>query len=95
AGGANVNGTGQDRFAIGKRNYTVLKKILWRNEMLIDAEDVGGRVARTMYLDIGTGRTWLNVAGEVRDLQRPPVAARHRGPGGPEGNDGRPTHTEA
>lgn len=74
AGGANINGIAHDRFAIGKRNYTVLKKILWRSGLLIDAEDVGGRAARTMYLEIGSGRTWLNMAGQIKDL----AAARNR-----------------
>ena len=31
AGGANVQGNGNDRFAIGKRNFIVLKKIFWKN----------------------------------------------------------------
>ena len=68
AGGANVHNTGKDSFAIGKRNYVMLKKIFWRNGVLIDAEDVGGCSARTMYLEIGTGKTWLSTAGEKRDL---------------------------
>ncbi len=68
AGGANVHGIGNDKFRIGKRNYIVLKKLLWRNSILIDAEDVGGRKARTMYLQTGTGRTWLSTAGVEKDL---------------------------
>jgi chemotaxis protein CheD len=60
AGGSAVRGGGTDRFEIGKRNYLMLKKILWQNEILIDAEDVGGECARTMYLEVGSGRVWLN-----------------------------------
>lgn len=66
AGGAAVNGN--DHFEIGKRNYITLKKILWKCGVLIDAEDVGGALARTLYLQIGTGRVWLHKAGEEYDL---------------------------
>lgn len=66
AGGATVNAN--DHFEIGKRNYIILKKALWRGGMLIDAEDVGGGVARTLYMEIGSGRVWLNKAGEQYDL---------------------------
>ena len=68
AGGANVNSIGNDRFQIGKRNYVILKKLFWKNSVLIDAEDVGGTSARTMYLEIGTGRTWLSTAGVQKEL---------------------------
>lgn len=68
AGGANVQSNGTDRFAIGKRNYIMLKKVFWKNNVLIDAEDVGGTKARTMYMEIGTGRVWLSNAGAEWDL---------------------------
>lgn len=63
AGGANVHGKGNDRFAIGKRNYMMLKKVFWKNGVLIESEEVGGSSARTMYLEIGTGKVWLSTAG--------------------------------
>ena len=69
AGGANVQGVDMDRFAIGKRNYIVLKKILWKNGVLIDASDVGGKEARTMYLEVGSGRVWLCNRGVTTELQ--------------------------
>ncbi len=68
AGGANVQGSDTDRFAIGKRNYLMLKKVFWKNNVLIDSEDVGGSKARTMYMDVGTGRVWLSNAGSEWDL---------------------------
>ena len=55
AGGSSLlddNGT----FNIGKRNYVVLRKIFWKNGILIDGEHVGGSISRTLRLDIGTGR---------------------------------------
>jgi chemotaxis protein CheD len=46
----------EDSFQIGKRNLLALRKILWRNNVLVRAEDVGGtRVSRTLYLDAATG----------------------------------------
>jgi chemotaxis protein CheD len=68
AGGANVQGNGTDRFAIGKRNYIMLKKIFWKNGVLIESEDIGGSKARTMYIHIGSGRVWLSNAGSDWDL---------------------------
>ena len=68
AGGANVHNNGTDRFAIGKRNFIVLKKMFWKNGVLIEAKDVGGTCARTMHLEIGPGRVWLSTAGQAREL---------------------------
>ena len=68
AGGANVQKVQEDSFVVGKRNYAILKKILWKNDILIDAEDVGGSNARTMYLEIGSGRVWLSTAGVAKEL---------------------------
>ncbi len=70
AGGANVqvHKSDDDRFAIGKRNYVVLKKLFWQNGILIDGEDVGGTIARTMYMEIGSGRVWLTTAGVQKDM---------------------------
>ena len=48
----------QDKlFRIGERNYTVLRKVLWKNGILIASEEVGGVASRTVYPDVGTGRT--------------------------------------
>jgi chemotaxis protein CheD len=67
AGGAASLG-GEDHFAVGKRNYIMLKKMFWQNGILIKSEDVGGAAARTMFLYVGTGKVWLNMAGEDREL---------------------------
>jgi chemotaxis protein CheD len=50
-------------FKIGERNYLVLRKVLWKNEILIAAEDVGGTLARTLYLHIRNGYTLLRAQG--------------------------------
>jgi chemotaxis protein CheD len=51
-------------FNIGKRNYAALRKMFWRNNVMIDVEDVGGSSNRTMWLDIGTGELILKVSGK-------------------------------
>lgn len=55
-------------FKIGERNYTVLRKVLWKNEILIAAEDVGGTIARTMTLCISNGKTTIRSGGTEREL---------------------------
>lgn len=51
-------------FNIGKRNYMALRKIFWRNNVLIHAEHIGGSVNRTIRMDIGTGNVILKVSGQ-------------------------------
>lgn len=55
-------------FKIGERNYTILRKILWKNEILIAAEDVGGTKARTMILRMTDGRTTIKSGGVETEL---------------------------
>lgn len=59
-----------DHFQIGKRNLLALRKLLWRNNVSVRAEDVGGtRVSRTVHLDATTGalRVRAGDAGGTRD----------------------------
>ncbi|MBI9074747.1 MAG: chemotaxis protein CheD [Desulfatibacillum sp.] len=51
-------------FNIGKRNYAALRKMFWRNKVMITAEDVGGMVNRTIRLHIGTGNLNMKVSGQ-------------------------------
>lgn len=46
-------------FNIGKRNYILLRKIFWKNGVLIESEDVGGSLSRTMRLSVGCGRVTI------------------------------------
>lgn len=57
-----------EMFKIGDRNYTILKKILWKNGILIKAEDVGGAISRTVNLDLTTGQVIISSKGEKREL---------------------------
>ncbi|MEO8621159.1 MAG: chemotaxis protein CheD [bacterium] len=61
AGGATAQG-GTDMFEIGKRNMVALRKILWKNGVMIKAQDVGGYVSRTITLDVATGGVTLRIA---------------------------------
>ncbi|MCP4590016.1 MAG: chemotaxis protein CheD [bacterium] len=55
-------------FNIGKRNYVMLRKIFWKNGVLIDSENVGGSISRTMKLEVQTGRVTLRIRGEETEL---------------------------
>ncbi len=55
-------------FNIGKRNYTVLRKMLWKNNVIIKGEDVGGKKSRTVRLNIATGRVTVHSHGEEEEL---------------------------
>jgi chemotaxis protein CheD len=55
-------------FEIGKRNYTILRKMLWKNNVLISAEDVGGTKSRTVRIWAGTGRVVIHANGEETEL---------------------------
>jgi chemotaxis protein CheD len=55
-------------FKIGERNYNILKKVLAKNGIEIAGEDIGGTVARTMFLHMSTGQTLLKVCGKETTL---------------------------
>lgn len=55
-------------FNIGKRNYTVMRKMFWKNDIIITAEDVGGERSRTAKLHVGTGIVTVKSKGEEFQL---------------------------
>jgi chemotaxis protein CheD len=62
AGGAQVmdeNGV----FNIGKRNNMAFRKILWKAGVMIHGEEVGGTTARTVRLEVSTGRFLVSGPG--------------------------------
>lgn len=65
AGGAapNCADGGADHFQIGKRNLVQLRKLLWKNGVLLGGEDVGGTASRTLSVDLATGETRLRSGG--------------------------------
>jgi chemotaxis protein CheD len=67
AGGASINDD-NGTFKIGKRNYSLLRKLLWKNNLMIASEDVGGSVSRTVRLDVSSGKVLLRAGGDERLL---------------------------
>lgn len=67
AGGASILDE-DGRFRIGERNIAVLRKVLWKNGIMLAATDLGGAVSRTVYLHLDDGRTQIRSQGEIRDL---------------------------
>jgi chemotaxis receptor (MCP) glutamine deamidase CheD len=57
-----------EMFRIGERNYTVLKKLLWKNNILLETEEVGGTASRTVHLEIATGQITITSNGQQRNL---------------------------
>lgn len=68
AGGAQFRAEGEDSFKIGKRNLTQLRKLLWKNGVLVNAEDCGGTEARAMRLSLKTGETAITDSRGTRTL---------------------------
>ena len=69
AGGANSHDREEnDMFQIGKRNFIMLRKLLWKNGLLLKSYDVGGGYSRTMSLEIGTGEVTVRSGGRVKNL---------------------------
>lgn len=56
------------RFAIGQRNYTILRKMFWKAGVMISAEDVGGAKSRTTRLFLNNGRCTVTSSGEELEL---------------------------
>ena len=52
-------------FDIGKRNYLAMRKIFWKNNVAIAAENVGGEINRTVWLEMDTGRVILKVGTDA------------------------------
>ena len=50
-------------FNIGKRNYMALKKMFFKNDVIIHKQDVGGNINRTVRLEIGTGDIYVKTSG--------------------------------
>jgi chemotaxis protein CheD len=68
AGGASIlNDT--DYFRIGKKNITAMRKIFWRNNVLINAEDTGLNFNRTVRLSVSDGKCLVKVSnGTLKEI---------------------------
>jgi chemotaxis protein CheD len=66
-GGAEIAGdtTGPGTFNIGRRNLLAAKNVLWRNGVLIEKEEVGGRIVRTVHMTVSDGRVQVSTGRDV------------------------------
>ena len=51
-------------FNIGKRNFMAVKKIFWKNNIMIDYQEVGGNANRTIKVAVKNGDAWLKTSGK-------------------------------
>jgi chemotaxis protein CheD len=54
----------QKVFNIGERNVIILRKLMWKNNILIKAQDVGANISRTMTIDVTDGTTIIKSNGK-------------------------------
>ena len=66
AGGAKMLAT--SAFDIGRRNHAAARKQIWKQGLLIAAEECGGTSARTLYLRVSDGAVRLRVGSQVVEL---------------------------
>jgi chemotaxis protein CheD len=64
AGGANMLND-QGLFDIGRRNHAAIRKLMWQLGMFIDSEQIGGKMPRTMQLNVADGALSITCDGEV------------------------------
>ncbi len=57
-----------EMFRIGERNFTMLKKMLWKNNILLKAFDVGGNKSRTIKFSVEDGRVVVSNNGKEWEL---------------------------
>lgn len=60
--------TENSSFRVGQRNVAVARRVLWKNDIVVAAEDVGGDHPRTVYLDMADGRTIVKALGASQEL---------------------------
>lgn len=63
----------EDYFKIGQRNFTTLRKFLWKNGFMIDFQDVGGHISRTMSLRITDGLVTINKEPVILNDSKMPI----------------------
>ena len=59
AGGAELSDQASGSLQIGRRNALAARNLLWRNGVLINAQDVGGVIPRTVHLAAQDGRVQI------------------------------------
>jgi chemotaxis protein CheD len=46
-------------FNIGQRNCLAMRKIFWKAGVMVQSEETGGKIPRTMRFEIASGRIFL------------------------------------
>jgi chemotaxis protein CheD len=55
-------------FNIGERNITVLRKFLWKNNILLDKHDIGDDSSKTVKISVIDGNINVKTGGSERVL---------------------------
>ena len=63
AGGAQVLDQ-KGFFNIGKRNYMAVRQMFWKNNVIVDHQEVGGNENRTVKLILKDGKVLLKTSGK-------------------------------
>ena len=67
AGGAEVLAD-DGHFKVGKRNRTMLRKLFWKNNILLSADDTGGSISRTLMMTLADGEIVVRTKGKETKL---------------------------
>ncbi len=68
AGGASILDD-TNFFRIGQKNIMAMRKIFWKNNVMIAAENTGENYNRTVRLEMATGKTYVKTSGgEMKEL---------------------------
>ena len=68
AGGASILDD-TNFFRIGQKNIMAMRKIFWKNNVMIAAEDTGANHNRTVRMDMATGKVFVKTSGgEMKEL---------------------------
>jgi chemotaxis protein CheD len=54
---------------VGRRNVLAAKNILWRNGVMVAAEETGGSVPRTVALKVSCGTLTISTGRDIRELR--------------------------
>ena len=75
AGAAKVLDRG-DFFDIGRRNQLAAKRKLWELGLIVEDEDTGGEMSRTLKLDLENGKVTVRDSFGERELGQRPLGRR-------------------
>jgi chemotaxis protein CheD len=68
AGGASILDD-TNFFRIGQKNIMAMRKIFWKNNVMVDKEDTGLNCNRTVRLEMSTGKVYIRSSGgEMKEL---------------------------